>query len=558
VAEFLEERLPVDIRMGASYGDDYTVQIIETSGGAEYRRLVHGVPRRRWTINYTLLRDDLQARVLALYHRAFQSLAGFRVYDTDDHNSSASGRGAITNLDQALTRLSAGIIETASTLTFTGVSNGCAQFTSGYLTSTGVACGSGGGGGGGLTSITAPTGGAQTGPGISFALGTSGTDASIAGSANTITFNFPTASASNRGLLTASDFSMFNSKVAGSIGNTQIGVGSGTSLSGSSALTYNTATGTFAQTLNTNASILHSVTNASTGSAGSVEMGAYTSSGSLRLFATGSGYTPSGLIVANQAQLNAGSGTVDMLFALTDSGASQRQRWAIGGAEQMRLTETGLGIGTTSPSAKLHVYAASANTSGIRTERMTSATTPTGGAAVVGVDGSGNLVVAATSVVADPGANGVMVRTAANTTTARTLTGTANEITIADGTGVSGNPTFSLSSTFDISGKTSTKPMKSGTTAGIPGTCAVGEYYFATDATAGSNTYACTSLNTWTVQAVAGSAGALSAITAARNSPPQAELYELLTNEGIDKKAFLSYYVRRQVMNDVKRRVKSP
>jgi hypothetical protein len=38
----------------------------------------------------------------------------------------------------------------------------------------------------------------------------------------------------------------------------------------------------------------------------------------------------------------------------------------------------------------------------------------------------------------------------------------------------------------------------------------------------------------------------------------QAELYELLTNEGIDKKAFLSYYVRRQVMNDVKRRVKSP
>ena len=33
----------------------------------------------------------------------------------------------------------------------------------------------------------------------------------------------------------------------------------------------------------------------------------------------------------------------------------------------------------------------------------------------------------------------------------------------------------------------------------------------------------------------------------------QADLYELLTNEGIDKKAFLSYYVRRQVMNDVKR-----
>ncbi len=111
MAEFLEERLPVDIRMGASYSDGYTVQIVETAGGAEYRKLVHGLPRRRWTINFTLLRDDMATRVLALYHRAYQSYAGFRVYDVDDHNSSASGRGAITNLDQVLTRLSAGVYQ---------------------------------------------------------------------------------------------------------------------------------------------------------------------------------------------------------------------------------------------------------------------------------------------------------------------------------------------------------------------------------------------------------------------------------------------------------------
>lgn len=111
MAEFLEERLPVDIRMGASYSDGYNVQIVETAGGAEYRKLVHAFPRRRWTINYTLLRDDIAARVLALYHRAYQMLAGFRVYDVDDHNSSASGRGAITNLDQTLTRLSAGVYQ---------------------------------------------------------------------------------------------------------------------------------------------------------------------------------------------------------------------------------------------------------------------------------------------------------------------------------------------------------------------------------------------------------------------------------------------------------------
>jgi len=46
--------------------------------------------------------------------------------------------------------------------------------------------------------------------------------------------------------------------------------------------------------------------------------------------------------------------------------------------------------------------------------------------------------------IADPGANGVMVRTALNTTTARTLTGNS-QIAISNGDGVSGNPTFSIS-----------------------------------------------------------------------------------------------------------------
>jgi len=43
----------------------------------------------------------------------------------------------------------------------------------------------------------------------------------------------------------------------------------------------------------------------------------------------------------------------------------------------------------------------------------------------------------------DPGSNGMLARTALNTTVARTLTGTANQITITNGDGVSGNPTFS-------------------------------------------------------------------------------------------------------------------
>jgi hypothetical protein len=45
--------------------------------------------------------------------------------------------------------------------------------------------------------------------------------------------------------------------------------------------------------------------------------------------------------------------------------------------------------------------------------------------------------------MADPGSNGILARTALDTTVARTITGTANQITVTDGDGVAGNPTLS-------------------------------------------------------------------------------------------------------------------
>jgi hypothetical protein len=107
-------------------------------------------------------------------------------------------------------------------------------------------------------------------------------------------------------------------------------------------------------------------------------------------------------------------------------------------------------------------------------------------------------VISCPTCLVDSSASGVLVRTATGVTTARTITGTANEITVTNADGVSGNPTLGLAATFDVSGKTSTKPIKSGTTA--PATCSVGEFFFDTDATAGQNTYACTATNTWTLQ----------------------------------------------------------
>lgn len=46
--------------------------------------------------------------------------------------------------------------------------------------------------------------------------------------------------------------------------------------------------------------------------------------------------------------------------------------------------------------------------------------------------------------LADPGGNGVLVRTATNTTTNRTITGTSNRVVITNGDGVSGNPTLDV------------------------------------------------------------------------------------------------------------------
>jgi len=66
-----------------------------------------------------------------------------------------------------------------------------------------------GGGVGGITSLNSLTPASQT-----FATGTTGTDFGIVSSGSTHTFNLPSASAANRGLLTSADWSTFNGKQA--------------------------------------------------------------------------------------------------------------------------------------------------------------------------------------------------------------------------------------------------------------------------------------------------------------------------------------------------------
>jgi hypothetical protein len=54
------------------------------------------------------------------------------------------------------------------------------------------------------------------------------------------------------------------------------------------------------------------------------------------------------------------------------------------------------------------------------------------------------------------------------------------------------------SKSVDFSGAGSTKPMQTGSS--LPATCAIGQFFFLTTAAAGSNVYACSAANTWTVE----------------------------------------------------------
>ncbi len=97
--------------------------------------------------------------------------------------------------------------------------------------------------------------------------------------------------------------------------------------------------------------------------------------------------------------------------------------------ERMRLTATGLGIGTTSPNVKLEIDNVTANTSGLRFTQLTSASPTTAGQAI-GVDASGNVVRISVAVEALQALN------LAGSSGTPQILGNNDTITIAAGTGI--------------------------------------------------------------------------------------------------------------------------
>jgi uncharacterized protein (TIGR02217 family) len=108
---FLEDRLPINIDYGSSFGEEYAVEIDTTANGNEYRRLRHNAPRARYDLSFDM-RQQLWVmdEVVALYHRVFGKFAGFRVKNLADFSSNGyTGTPAFGN--QVCAPVSAGVYQ---------------------------------------------------------------------------------------------------------------------------------------------------------------------------------------------------------------------------------------------------------------------------------------------------------------------------------------------------------------------------------------------------------------------------------------------------------------
>lgn len=104
--------------------------------------------------------------------------------------------------------------------------------------------------------------------------------------------------------------------------------------------------------------------------------------------------------VSNNQWLLSGNANVDSATKFLGTATANPVNFRTNNLNRMIISRTGnVGIGTTTPSSLLHVKTGTANTSGVRLENLTSASTVTAGAGGLGVDVSGNVVRAASAPV---------------------------------------------------------------------------------------------------------------------------------------------------------------
>ena len=110
MADFLEEVLYSTVKYGSSWQDEYNVNVVETSGGSEYRSLIHPFPKRTFTLDFELATADMWGNILDLYHRAHGTYSGFRAR-CHDEDSSNGALGTPTAFDQPMGLVSEGVYQ---------------------------------------------------------------------------------------------------------------------------------------------------------------------------------------------------------------------------------------------------------------------------------------------------------------------------------------------------------------------------------------------------------------------------------------------------------------
>lgn len=110
MAEFLEESLNGGIQYGSSWADDYNVNVITTSGGQEYRSLVHIFPIRKFDVTFMMDNINMWENLINIYHRAHGKYAGFRARCLDEYTSNPNGTSDESAFDQPMGIITAGTV----------------------------------------------------------------------------------------------------------------------------------------------------------------------------------------------------------------------------------------------------------------------------------------------------------------------------------------------------------------------------------------------------------------------------------------------------------------
>jgi len=110
MAQFIEERLAVEIDYGGSFSENHAVDLVTTVGGDEYRSLRHPYVVLSYDISYERNTKFVRDKVIDLYARCNGRFRGFRVKDHKDFTTRNYVESP-TAMDQPMVAVSPGVYQ---------------------------------------------------------------------------------------------------------------------------------------------------------------------------------------------------------------------------------------------------------------------------------------------------------------------------------------------------------------------------------------------------------------------------------------------------------------